>query len=176
MLMRPIKNMRLITIIILLTFQTLLADKLFTLEEAKKNGMQETLQNYIKHNSIIVDTCVFEQTWIPATKNFPKGQLIQRAVVTYVHSGSLKVGDRIEYTYYIEDSPLLFKEFTSTVKGELRTFFFEPDEGEKVVDGILKIEGMSHWGFKRVEDVFSELFALEIITNSKLNKRANKAK
>jgi len=145
-----------------------------TLAEAKTNGMQETLQNYIRNNSIIVDTCVYEQTWIPATKEFSKGQLIQRAVVTNVHIGTLKVGDRIEYRYYIEDSPRFFNKFTSTVKGELRTFFFEPDNSEKVLNGLLKIKGDSHWGFRRVEDIFAELFALEMKTNPKLNENSNK--
>ncbi|MEM7792765.1 MAG: hypothetical protein AAF546_15270 [Verrucomicrobiota bacterium] len=58
-----------------------------SLEDAKKNGMREALQNYITHNPIITDICVYEQEWVPASETFPKGQIIQRAVVTHVHCG-----------------------------------------------------------------------------------------
>ncbi len=139
-----------------------------TAEEAKIDGMRETLQNYIEHNPVIADICIFEQTWMPPSKSFPKGRMIQRAVVTHVHRGSISVGTRIEYAHYIEDSPRLFDEFTSTVRGKLRTFFFDPNDSSRIVDGVLKIDGDGHWGFNRVDDVFSELFALELKSNPKL--------
>lgn len=143
-----------------------------THEEAGKNGMQETLQNYIEHNSIIADICVFEQTWIPPSAKSSKGRLILRAVVTNVYSGTIRIGDRIEYADYIEDAPRFFDSFTSAVAGDLRTFFYDPDASEKVVDGWLKIQGEGHWGFSRVGGVFAELFALELKTNPKLKPKS----
>lgn len=169
--------MRIIIIIALLAFLQAPARAEITLEEAKTNGMQETLQTYIEQNAIIADICVYEQTWIPATgKVLPsgkdsQGKLIQRAVITHVHCGAAKVGDRIEYIHYIEEPPRLFKQFTSTVAGELRTFFYSPDKEHKLVEGILKIQG-AHWGFDRVGDVFAELFALELKTNPKLKPKS----
>lgn len=139
-----------------------------TLEEARKNGMGETLQNYIQHNSVIADICVYEQEWIPPTKAFPKGRLIRRAVVTHVHCGSWKVGQQIEYTHFIEESPRIFKRFTSGVPGELRTFFCDPDGSETENEGMTQISGDGHWGFSRVGSVFAQLFALELKSNPKL--------
>ena len=162
------RNMRLISIILLTTVQTLLAGKLFSLEEAKKNGMWETLQNYIRHNSVIADICVYEQEWLPPSEKFPKGQLIQRAVVTHIHRGSWKIGQRIEYTHFIEDAPRYFGRFVSTVPGKLRTFFYQPDGSETSKDGMIVISGDGHWGFGRVDDVFAKLFALELKSNAKL--------
>jgi hypothetical protein len=138
------------------------------LDEAKRNGMQETLQNYIKHNKVIADICVYEQEWIPPSKPFPKGQLIQRAVITHVHTGPWKVGQRIEYVHYIEDAPRYFGRFTSTVPGLLKTFFYDPDGSETNQEEVMKIEGDAHWGFGRVDDVFAQLFALELESNPKL--------
>ena len=142
------------------------------LDEAKRNGMWETLQTYIKHNEVIADICVYEQAWIPPSKPSSKGQLIQRAVITHVHSGSLKVGQQIEYTHHMEDAPRFFGPFTSTVPGVLRTFFYDPDGSETLEEGILKIHSDGHWGFRRVEDVFAQLFALELETNPKLNSKS----
>jgi hypothetical protein len=143
-----------------------------SLDEAKRNGMQETLQNYIEHNKVIVDICLFEQEWVPPSEQFPKGQLIQRAVVTHVHTGPWKVGQRIEYVHYIEDAPRYFGRFTSTVPGLLKTFFYDPDGSEINQGGVIKIDGDGHWGFRRVEDVFAQLFALELQSNPKLKPKS----
>lgn len=144
------------------------------LADAKKNGMQETLRNYIHHNSVIADICVYEQAWIPQASlpdgRMTKGRLIQRAVVTHVHCGSFKIGDRIEYSHEIEDAPSNREQFRASVPGKLRVFFYAPDGSETVEDGTLKIVGDKHWGFDRVDDGFSELFALELATNPKLKK------
>lgn len=167
--------LRLILLVVLLP---MLAFAEITLEEARKNGMWETLQNYIEHNSIIVDICVYEQSWIPPSAAFTKGRLVQWAVVTNVHRGTLRVGDRIEYTHFIEESPRFLGPFTSTVPGKLRTFFYDPEEPEQVVDGLLKIEGDGHWGFDRVGDAgsggsaFAALFELELKTHPKLKSKS----
>ncbi len=145
-----------------------------TLEEAKENGMLETLQTYIEHNSIIADICVFEQTWIPASSKSSKGRLIHRAVVTDVYCGPIRIGDRIEYTHYIEEPPRLFDSFTATVPGLLRTFFYSPDDAQTVENGWLKIEGDGHWGFSRIDGAFAKLFALEQETNAKLKPTTKK--
>jgi|GEM_PF-7057666 len=134
----------------------------------EENKMAETLRNFIHHNSLIADICVYEQEWIPPTEALPKGQLVRRAVITNVHSGSWKVGQRIEYTHFIEDSPGFLKRFRSTVPGELKTFFFNPDGSEVIEDGMLKIRGDGHWGFHRLNDPFADLFAQELKTNPKL--------
>lgn len=161
-------NMNLIRLILLVALLPMLSFAGPNLEEAKKNGMWETLQNYIEHNSIIVDICVYEQSWIPPSADFTKGRLVQRAVVTNVHRGTLRVGDRIEYIHFIEESPRFLGPFTATVPGKLRTFFYEPEDSERVVDGLLKIEGDGHWGFDRVGSAFAALFELELKTHPKL--------
>ena len=143
-----------------------------SLDEAKRNGMQETLQNYIQHSKVITDICVYQQEWIPPSKSFPKGQLIQRAVVTHVHTGPWKVGQQIEYVYDIEDAPRFFGRFTSTVPGLLKTFFYDPDGSETTQEGVIKIDGDGHWGFRRVDDVFAQLFALELQSNPKLKPKS----
>lgn len=135
--------------------------------------MWETLQSYIEHNSVITDICVYEQEWVPPSEVSPKGRLIQRAVVTHVHCGSWKIGQRIEYTHYIEDAPRFFGRFVSTVPGKLRTFFYDPDGSEALEDGLIVINGDGHWGFGRVDDVFADLFALEQAQNPKLKTKAN---
>ena len=145
------------------------------LDEAKHNGMWETLRNYIKHNEVIADVCVYEQAWIPPSKQSPKGQLIQRAVITHVHSGSWEVGQRIEYIHYIEDAPRFFGPFTATVPGELRTFFYDPDGSEAHGGGIIRISGDGHWGFRRLGDVFAQLFAIELQSNPKLKAKSEQA-
>ena len=154
-----------IRLILLFALLPMLSLAEVTLEEARKKGMSETLQNYIEHNSIIVDICVYEQSWIPPSAAFAKGRLVQRAVVTNVHRGTLRIGDKIEYTHLIEEPPRFLDPFTSTVPGKLRTFFYDPEEPEQVVDGLLKIEDDGHWGFDRVGSVFAELFERELKIN-----------
>ncbi|RYD84393.1 MAG: hypothetical protein EOP84_05625 [Verrucomicrobiaceae bacterium] len=143
-----------------------------TLEEAKTNGMWETLQSYIEHSPAIVDICIFEQEWVPPSKSVSKGQLMKRAVVTYVHHGAIPVGTKIEYVHYIEDSPRFLGKFTSVVRGDLRTFFFDPHDA-KVVDGGMRLEGDGHWGFDRVGNAFAGLFHLELKSNPKLTTKSN---
>ncbi|MFT4176187.1 MAG: hypothetical protein QM627_05985 [Luteolibacter sp.] len=166
--------MRILSIFLLAISLVTSSSAEITLEEARRNGMQETLRNYIGQNSIIADICVFEQTWIPASPKFPKGRLIRRAVVTNVHCGPIRIGDRIEYMNFIEEPPKLFNSFTSTVPGELLTFFYSPGNSQKVEDGWLKIGGDDHWGFSRINHVFADLFALELKTHPKLKPTTNK--
>lgn len=141
------------------------------LEEAKRNEMRETLQNYIETNEVIADICVYEQKWIPPSEHFSKGQLILRAVITHVHTGPWNVGQQIEYVHYMEDAPRFFGRFTSTVPGLLKTFFYNPNESETKTDGVIRIEGDRHWTFQRDADGFARLFALELESNPKLNSK-----
>lgn len=131
-----------------------------TLEEAKTNGMQETLRGYIASSENMVDICIYEQEWVNPTKEFTKGRMIKRAVITAVHKGNFAVGTRLQYCHYIEEPPKLFTNFRSTVEGELRTFFFDRADGRET-DGRFVIEGDGHWGFSRTSGVFRELFQLE---------------
>lgn len=163
----PCVKARLLAFITLATFQTLSLAEVPS-EEAKHNARQETLRTYIENNAIIVDTCVYEQSWIPPSEEFRKGRLVQRAAVTHVHTESLKVGDRIEYIRLIEEPPRFLNAFTSTVNGELRVFFYDPDGSEKTENGVLKVVHDGHWGFGRVGNAFAELFKLELQTNPKL--------
>ena len=155
-------------IIILLVALPITSSAEIPLDEAKRNGMQETLQNYIEHKKVIADICVYEQEWIPPSMPSSKGELIHRAVITHVHTGPWKVGQRIEYVYYMEDAPRYFGRFTSSVPGLLKTFFYDPDGSETLEEGILRIHSSGHWGFRRVDDVFAQLFALELESNPKL--------
>jgi hypothetical protein len=75
---------------------------------------------------------------------------------------STRVGQRIEYTNFIEDALRFFGPFTTTVPGVLRTFFYNPDGSEAHQEAVIKISGDGHWGFRRVEDVCAQLFVLEL--------------
>jgi len=125
-------------------------------------------------HSVIADICVFKGEWIPLPKDFPKGRLIQRAVVTNAHCGILEVGDRIEYAHYFEEDPQTYQVGKWPVAGKLRTFFLDPDESERVVNGFLRVSGDGHWGFDRVGEIFAGLFALEMKTNPKLRPAAQR--
>jgi hypothetical protein len=140
-------------------------------DRLRLEGMRETLQARIEEAGNIVDISVYEQEWIKPDAKFWKGRLIRRAIVTHVHAGKVPLGTRLEFTHLIEDSPKFFDNFRCTVEGELQTLLFSDDEAPTIVDGKLKIEGDGHWGFKRVDDTFAELFEKEREANPKLRRK-----
>jgi hypothetical protein len=127
----------------------------------------ENVQNYIKHSDFVVDICIYEQEWIPATTEFPKAKLVRRGVVTGVHKGDIQVGMKLEYYHLIENPPKLFQAFRSVVDGELRTFFFSKDDGS-LKDGKYTLEGDGHFGFDRCKGALSEAFRRELKINPDL--------
>jgi|LakMenEpi03Aug12_release.lakeMendotaPanAssembly.Ray.scaffolds.fasta_scaffold100303_3 hypothetical protein len=133
----------------------------------KPLDQSENVQNYIKHSEFIVDTCIYEQEWIPATPKFPKAKLLKRAVVTGVHKGDIKIGTKLEYYHLIEEPPRFLGAFRSVVDGELRTFFFSRSDGA-LKDGKYSLEGDGHFGFARLEGDFAEAFQKELKTNPDL--------
>jgi hypothetical protein len=159
----------------------LLAQTKMTLEEAKTNGMLETLRDRIVENENIVDICIYEQEWFRPEGTRTKGRLVLRAAVTHVHAGRVPLGTRLEFDCFLEDSPRVFKNFRGTVDGELRTFFFSDDSVVQREKARWILNGDSHWGFARVDDslgvenLFAELFRRELSTNPKL-KSANSTK
>jgi hypothetical protein len=136
---------------------------------AEPVDQSENVQNYIKHSEFIVDICVYEQEWIPATTEFPKAKWVMRAVVTGVHKGDIQVGTKLEYYHLIDDPPRLFKAFRSVVEGELRTFFFSSDDG-RFQDGKYSLAGDGHFGFDRRKGDFAEAFRKELRINPELKR------
>lgn len=131
-----------------------------------ESAMQENIQNYLKHNDTVVDIAIFQQSWKEPSKDFPKGQLTMRAVVTHAHKGTLKIGDKVEFTYLIEEAPKFFDPFTSTVEGKLKVLFFSLSDSTKS-EGYQVISGDAHWGFSRTDTsqadkAFQKAFALEM--------------
>lgn len=131
----------------------------------------ENVKNYIKHSEFIVDTCIYEQEWIPATPDFPKARLVMRAVVTGVYKGDIQIGTKLEYYHLIENSPKLFKAFRSVADGELRTFFFSKNDGT-LKGGKYCLEGDGHFGFDRCKGDFAEAFRKELKSNPALKHRS----
>ena len=139
------------------------------LSPAEAVDQRENVQNYIASKDFVVDICVYEQEWIPATAKSPKGRLVMSAVVTGVHKGDIAVGTKLEYTHFIEEPPKLFRGFRSVVEGELRTFFFSKSDGT-LKDGKFTIQGDGHIGFDRLTGDFAEAFAKELKTNPALKR------
>ncbi len=127
----------------------------------------ENVQARIKESDFVVAICIYEQEWIPATPEFPKARLIQRAVVTGVHKGPIHVGTKIEYYHLIEEPPRFLSHFRSVVEGELRTFFFSADDGT-LKDNKYTLEGDAHFGFDRCSGDFADAFKKELQRNPEL--------
>ncbi len=113
----------------ILTLAAVLTLSLAALPRAEAVDQRANVQNLVANCDFVVDSCVYEQVWIPATEKFPKGRLVKSAVVTGVHKGDIAVGTKLEYTHYVEYPPQLFRGFRSVVEGELRTFFFSKFDG-----------------------------------------------
>lgn len=124
----------------------------------------ENVRKYINDSDFIVDTCIYEQEWIPATSESPKAKLLKRAVVTGVHKGDIKIGTKLEYYHFIEEPPRFLGAFRSVVDGELRTFFFSRSDGT-LKDGKYSLEGDGHFGFARLEGDFANAFRQELKVN-----------
>jgi hypothetical protein len=128
----------------------------------------ENIQARITESEFIVDICVYEMEWIPATRDFPKAQWVQRAVVTGVHKGAVPIGTKLEFHDLIEDPPKLFRKgFRTVVEGELHTFFFSSDEGVSK-DGRYKLHVPGNFRFQRGEGDFARAFHKELKTNPAL--------
>ncbi len=136
----------------------------------------EKLNACIAGNDFVVDTNVYEQQWIPPTKEFPKAIHIFRAVVTGVHKGDVQIGTRLEYSCAIEDAPKYISAFRSVVEGQLETFFFSKEDAT-LKDGKYTIELRAYDSFNRLEDN-EAAFRKELETNPELrgSYRAPKAR
>ena len=141
----------------------------------KKYDQTENVRARIAENEFIVDICVYEMEWIPATPKFPKAKWVERAVITGVHKGNIPIGTKVEYYNYIEEPPRLFNwRFRTVVEGDLLTFFFSKDDGT-LKEGKYTIEGDAHFQFPRCEGDFSEAFQKELKTNPALKGRSEQA-
>ena len=153
----------------ILTLAAVLTLLLSALPRAEAVDQRENVQNLVASCDFVVDICVYEQVWIPATEKFPKGRFVMSAVVTGVRKGDIAVGTKLEYTHYVEGAPKLFRGFRSVVEGELRTFFFSKSDGT-LKDGKFTIDGDGHFGFDRLAGDFAEAFAKELKTNPALKR------
>lgn len=136
----------------------------------------EKLSACIAGNDFVVDTNVYEQQWVPPTKEFPKAIYIFRSTVTGVHKGDIRIGTRLEYSCSIEDAPKYISAFRSVVEGQLETFFFSKEDAT-LKDGKYIIELRAYDRFNRLEDN-EAAFRKELETNPELRAsyRAPRAK
>jgi hypothetical protein len=140
--------------------------------EEKHEDQSENIQARIAGSEYIVDICVYEMEWIPAKRDFPKAQWLQRAVVTGVHKGAVPIGTKLEFHYLIEDPPKLFRKgFRTVVEGELYTFFFSSDEGT-LKDGKYTLHPPGNFRFERGEGDYARAFQKELKTNPELKPKS----
>ena len=131
------------------------------------------LKAIINENRVIVDICIYEQQWIGPTNEFPKGRLIKRAVVTEVYKGEdISLGDKLEFDEDSEELPVRFKDFTSSIAGELMTLFSIQGPTSRGVPGELYLNGdiqvitqdgkfapgQNNWIFSRTSGVLADAF------------------
>jgi hypothetical protein len=135
----------------------------------------ENIQARIAESDFVVDICVYEMEWIPATKEDWKAKWVQRAVVTGVHKGVIPIGTKLEFYYSIEEPPKLFKtRFRTVVEGELYTFFFSRDEGT-LKDGKYTLDAPGNFRFGRDESDFAAAFKKELKSNPELKPKSEQA-
>jgi hypothetical protein len=138
----------------------------------QKVNQTENVRARIAENEFIVDICVYEMEWIPATPKFPKAKWLERAVVTGVYKGNIAIGTKLEYCHLIEEPPRLFNwRFRTVVEGDLLTFFFSKGDGT-LKGGKYTLEGDRHFQFPRCEGDFAEAFQKELKTNPALQGRS----
>lgn len=129
----------------------------------------ENIRARISEAEFIVNICIYEQEWVPATRDYPKALLIQRAVITGVYKGNIAVGTKVEYHHLIEEPPKFFGPFKAGVEGELKTFLFSSDDGSNK-NGKYTLKGDGHFSFPRCDDNsdFAKAFREELKTNPAL--------
>ena len=119
---------------------------------------EKLLKEKISWANDIVDICIFEQTWTAPTPAYPKGIFSKRAVVTAVHKGKLRIGTEIRFEEAPPSGLSEIPGFSSTVRGELRSFFFwsPTSSGE---NGRLSFGPAAYWSFSRTSDPMAEVFS-----------------
>jgi hypothetical protein len=95
------------------------------------------VQNWLNQCSEAVDICVFREQWIAPTKERPKGMLLRFGTITFVHKGSVKVGERVMMAKLVEyqlDSitreARIHPDRVSLVDGELHVVIFDKKDTE----------------------------------------------
>lgn len=90
------------------------------------------VQNWLHQCSEAVDVCVFREQWIAPSEKMPKGMLLRFGTITYVHKGSVKVGERVVMAMLVEYPPesvareaRLRPDRVSLVDGELHVVIFD---------------------------------------------------
>jgi hypothetical protein len=137
----------------------------------------ENIQRRIAESEFIVDICVYEMEWIPPAPvsrefPFPRATLVERAVITGVHKGTIPIGTKLEYCFTIEEPPKLFsKRFRTVVEGEIYTFFFSHDNGT-FENGKYTLRGDGHFRFRLRDEDFAEAFQRELKTNPALKRKS----
>ena len=130
-------------------------------------AMRENILARIDESDSVATICIYEQEWIPPTKEEWKGEIVKRAVITSVHKGNLTVGTQLDFSYLIEDSPKLFSHFRTTVPGKLEYFFFS-HEGMQKKNNKMILDIGTHWSCDRLKGIYAELFQEELARNPAL--------
>jgi hypothetical protein len=137
-------------------------------------AMRENILMRIEESDSVATICIYEQEWIPPTKEESKGEVVHRAVITNVHKGNLAVGTQLEFSYLIEDPPKLFSHFRATVPGRLEYFFFSHEGMQRTNDKIVLDIG-THWSCDRLKGIYAELFQEELARDPALQTKSETA-
>ena len=104
------------------------------------------VQNWLHQCSEAVDICVFREQWIAPSKELPKGMLLKFGTITYVHKGSVKVGERVVMATLVEYPPenvtreaRLRPNRVSLVDGELHVVIFDKKD-TKLENGYWNVQ------------------------------------
>lgn len=160
--------LKLLTLVVALGFSMSESSR----SEDEAEGQTENIRARIAESEFVVDICVYEMEWIPATPAYGKAKWVQRAVVTGVHKGVIPIGTKLEFFYNIEDPPKLFKtQFRTVVEGELYTFFFSKDDGT-LRDGKYTLDAPGNFRFERGEGDFARAFQKELKSNPDLKPKS----
>ncbi len=60
------------------------------------------LQNWLYQCSEAVEICVYREQWVVPSEEMPKGMLLKFGIITYVHKGSVEVGERVVMATLVE--------------------------------------------------------------------------
>lgn len=130
------------------------------------------VQNWLHQCSEAVDVCVFREQWIAPSEKMPKGMLLKFGTITFVHKGSVKVGERVvmaklfEYpSESVEREARLRPDRVSLVDGELHVVIFDKkdttlENGYWDVDDTIstfKFDDDFHRAFQSIKKMDPEL-------------------
>ncbi|MCX6865810.1 MAG: hypothetical protein NTV46_06235, partial [Verrucomicrobia bacterium] len=132
----------------------------------KRDPMTGNLNRRIAESDNIVLVSIYKQKWVPPEGRFAKGEMIYYARVVSSFKGDLIVGRKIEFSYYLEESPRWLEGFESSIEGKMEYLFL----GNKYIKKgeehyIVKVDC---FGFDFHDPHFANLFRKKLTTPSRI--------